>query len=90
VVGRRFSIRTLEWKYISSLQGGRQLFDLQVDPREKNNLARQQPERAEQLEHELRRVVAMAVKSGESVSGQSSPVTPEVLRQLRSLGYISQ
>ena len=90
VVGRRFSIRTLEWKYISSLQGGRQLFDLRADPREQKNLARQQPERVEQLERELRRVVAMAVKSGESVSGQSSPVAPEVLRQLRSLGYISQ
>jgi choline-sulfatase len=89
LVGRRFSIRTLEWKYISSLQGGRQLFDLRVDPREQNNLAPQQPERVEQMERELRRVLAMAVKSGESVSAQSSPVAPEVLKQLRSLGYIS-
>ena len=90
LVGVRFSIRTLEWKYISSLQGGRQLFDLRVDPREQNNLARQQPKRVEQLERELRRVVAMAVKSGEGVSGQSTLVAPEVLRQLRSLGYIAQ
>jgi choline-sulfatase len=90
VVGARFSIRTLEWKYISSLQGGRQLFNLQGDPHEQNNLARQQPERVEQLERELRRVVAMAVKSGQNVHGQSSPVAPEVLKQLKSLGYIAQ
>ena len=89
VVGSRFSIRTPDWKYISSLQGGRQLFDLKVDPREQNNLARQQPERVRQLERVLQRVVAMAVKSGQSVRGQSSPVAPEVLERLRSLGYLA-
>jgi arylsulfatase A-like enzyme len=88
VVGSRFAIRTLEWKYISSLQGGRQLFDLRVDPREQNNLARQHPERVEQLERELQRVVATAVMSGEAIRGQSSPVSPEVLKRLRSLGYL--
>jgi arylsulfatase A-like enzyme len=90
VVGRRFAIRTPEWKYISSLQGGRQLFDLRADPREQNNLAREQPARVEQLERDLQRVVASAVKSGQRVRGQSSPVAPEVLKQLRSLGYIAQ
>ena len=90
VVGSRFAIRRPDWKYISSLQGGRQLFDLKTDPREQNNLAREQPERAEKLEHELGRVVAMAVKSGESVRGQLSPVPPEVLQRLQSLGYLAQ
>jgi choline-sulfatase len=88
VVGSRFAIRTLEWKYISSLQGGRQLFDLRVDPREQNNLARQHPERVEQLERVLQHVVATAVMSGEAIRGQSSPVSPEVLKRLRSLGYL--
>jgi arylsulfatase A-like enzyme len=88
VVGSRFSIRTPEWKYISSLQGGRQLFDLRIDPREQNNLARQQPERTAELERALQRIVAMAIRSGEKIRGQSSPVAPEVLERLRSLGYI--
>jgi choline-sulfatase len=90
VVGSRYSIRTRDWKYISSLQGGRQLFDLRVDPREQNNLARQEPERVKQLEHALQRVVATAIKSGERVRGQTSPVAPEVLNRLRSLGYLGR
>jgi arylsulfatase A-like enzyme len=89
VVGRRFAIRRLEWKYISSLQGGRQLFDLRVDPREQHNVAQQQPERVEQLERVLQRVVAIAIKSGEQVRGESSPVSPEVLKRLQSLGYLA-
>jgi arylsulfatase A-like enzyme len=89
IVGRRFAMRTLEFKYISSLQGGRQFFDLRVDPREQHNLAPRQTQRVEQLERELQRIVAMAVKSGESVRGQSSPVPPEILKRLQSLGYIA-
>jgi arylsulfatase A-like enzyme len=89
MVGRRFSIRRLDWKYISSLQGGRQLFDLRVDPREQNNLAQQHPERVERLERDLQRVVAMAVKSGATIRGQSSPVSPDILKRLKSLGYLA-
>ena len=88
IVGRRFALRTRKWKLISSLQGGKELFDLTADPREQNNLARSNPAVASQLENTLARIVASSVKAGEHIQGQYAPIPPVVLERLRSLGYV--
>ena len=81
-------MRTRKWKLISSLQGGKELFDLTADPREQNNLARSNPAVASQLENTLARIVASSVKAGEHIQGQYAPIPPVVLERLRSLGYV--
>ena len=88
IVGRRFALRTREWKLISSLQGGRQLFDLRRDPQELENLARETPAVVAQLENTLARIVAASVEAGEHIQGQYAPIPEAVLERLRSLGYV--
>jgi choline-sulfatase len=88
IVGRRFALRTREWKLISSLQGGRQLFDLRRDPQERENLARETPAVVAQLENTLARIVAASVQAGEHIQGRYAPIPAAVLDRLRSLGYV--
>jgi arylsulfatase len=88
IVGLRFALRTPKWKLISSLQGGKELFDLTSDPAEQNNLARSNPALVGQLENTLARIVASSVKAGEHIQGQYAPIPPVVLDRLRSLGYV--
>ncbi len=40
LVNARYSLQSLDWKFIASFQGGRELFDLAKDPHETTNLAR--------------------------------------------------
>lgn len=88
IVGRRFAVRTVEWKLISSLQGGRQLFDLTTDPGEQENLARVQPQRAADYEKILARMLATAIRAGNRLEGESIPISPIVRERLRALGYL--
>lgn len=88
IVGRRFALRTREWKLISSLQGGRQLFDLRRDAGERENVARETPAVVAQLENTLARIVAASVEAGEHIQGRYAPIPAAVLDRLRSLGYV--
>jgi arylsulfatase A-like enzyme len=88
IVGRRFALRSRHWKLISSLQGGRQLFDLRRDPEERENLAKETPAVVAQFENTLARIVAASIKAGEHIQGQYAPIPAAVLERLRSLGYV--
>ena len=63
-----------------------QLFDLVSDPAELVNLAAERPRDAERMSRILEAIQASQTAAG----GDSSPVEldPEMLRQLRSLGYV--
>lgn len=88
IVGRRFALRTRSWKLISSLQGGKQLFDLRADPQERENVASVHPDLVRSLESVLARIVAEAIKAGDRIQGQYAPIPDAVLERLRSLGYV--
>lgn len=90
MVSQRFVLRTMDWKFIASLQGGRQMFNLGTDPGELENLARVDPARADRFEQVLARAVAMAVKDAEHNESRPGLVPPVVLERLRALGYLAK
>jgi choline-sulfatase len=51
-----FMIRKGKWKYIHFVNAPKALFDLEVDPRELNNLADQKPDIVKDLQSELRKI----------------------------------
>jgi hypothetical protein len=58
-----------------------ELFDLQADPAERQNLATQHPEEAERLR-------ALAEETLEMTPTESEPMSPALLEKLRALGYV--
>jgi arylsulfatase A-like enzyme len=72
------------YKFITSSNGHRELFDLGGDPTEKRNLYIQQPERAAQLADRL----AQWMKTMPRQSQETHTISPEDLRRLKSLGYV--
>lgn len=86
-----YAIRTTEWKYLHSEDGkAHQLFNVQKDPQELNDLSRTHPDRVE----ELRDLLSLALSDRElDVTGfLDSPddaQRKEIEDRLRSLGYIN-
>jgi tetratricopeptide (TPR) repeat protein len=78
------SLRSGPYKYIDAPKP--ELFDLSSDPGELKNLYDQQRAKAAALREKM-----AAVRAGSSVSRTGSPAspTPETIRILRSLGYLS-
>jgi arylsulfatase A-like enzyme len=72
------------FKFISSSNGHRELFDLGVDPTEKRNLYIQRADQAALLSDRL----AGWMKSMPAQSRETHTVSPEDLRRLKSLGYV--
>ena len=72
------------YKFITTSNGHRELFDLSGDPTESRNLYVQQPERAAQLAGRL----SLWMKSMPQQSRETHTLSPEDLRRLKSLGYV--
>jgi arylsulfatase A-like enzyme len=72
------------YKFISTSNGHRELFDLSGDPTERRNLYIRQPERAAQLAERL----SLWMKSMPQQSFSTHTLSPEDLRRLKSLGYV--
>jgi arylsulfatase A-like enzyme len=72
------------YKYISSSNGKRELFDLSADPNELRNLYVQQQERAIQMDAAL----TAWKKALPTQTRQTKEMDPEKLKQLKGLGYI--
>jgi arylsulfatase A-like enzyme len=72
------------YKFITSSNGHRELFDLSSDPTERRNLYVQKPARAEQLAGRL----SAWMKSMPQQSRETHTLSPEDLRRLKSLGYV--
>jgi arylsulfatase A-like enzyme len=91
VWGHRFKrVRTAifdpPFKFIHSSDGRHELYDLEEDPKEQDNLAARKPEVAERLLAEIE-----AYKASASVAAPTkanSALSPEEIETLKSLGYL--
>ena len=72
-------------KLILRSDGGRELYDLEIDPHEKRNLAEHQPELADRLEKKLFSIVGDWPVMSPS---ESPPGLDELADRLRHLGYL--
>jgi tetratricopeptide (TPR) repeat protein len=68
------------WKLVEAPRP--ELFDLQADPGESNNLVQAQPARAEELRRLLQRAESLPAAAGRAVGD------PEAMERLRALGYV--
>jgi len=77
-----------EWKLIRRKgDGGEALFDLKNDPGERRDLAASAPGRIASLGALLGKHTAAAEARGRRIKSTGVAVDPEVLEQLRALGY---
>jgi choline-sulfatase len=85
------------WKLLAGVAGWRKLFDLQVDPEEKADLASQAPIARRLCEQHLGEALATPDKAARLRDVRSSPrrfqtsrvdYDPELRRQLEALGYV--
>jgi arylsulfatase A-like enzyme len=86
----RYAVRTNTMKFIMDLRGTRiELYDLIADPEERNNIVRQKPELAKELEEHLVRFVRTNREFGERLESIQDVVLSEEERErLRALGYV--
>ena len=87
-VGELYTLRTRKWKLVTTLQGRHELYDLSVDPQERQNLSSREPDRTRQMRDRLAAILGSAHQAGRSVRSSVVPIAPRVLRNLKSLGYI--
>ena len=79
-------VRFRNWKLIDSSQP--ELFDLDADPGEENNLAAAEPERVERFRAELLRV-AEPIREEHTASKTDQQLTPEQEAAFLALGYVA-
>lgn len=72
------------WKYVHSSRPG--LFNLRQDPREQNNRAEADPQRAERMREQLRELLRNAPPPPVD-NADAPPLSDEDLQRLASLGY---
>ena len=77
-------LASLDWKYIFTTRP--ELYDLQKDPGELENLITREERRANILKENLNQIAKQAASAGNEQ--QEAPIDPKLLRQLQSLGYI--
>jgi len=74
-------LQTASWKYIRAPQ--RELYNLEKDPQELNNLAKREAARADEMEDQL-----AGILRGEEAASVPVAMDPEAVEKLRSLGYV--
>lgn len=83
-VGTQFSVLKGPWRFIVNTKTGSvELFDRRVDPTERHNVAAGNPRLVAGFRQELRAVLANGSAPTDAVK-----LTPEYLKQMRSLGYL--
>ncbi len=85
----KHAIRSGREKYIAWLDGTEELYDLEQDPDELHNIAKQQPERAAALRRQLAAVVDLAATDSLPSANQLRN-DPEMNRLLETLGYLEK
>jgi arylsulfatase A-like enzyme len=85
-----YAVRDRRFKLIRDTREGREeLFDLERDPGEKNDLLAALPLRAAQLRQQLFAFLAEARSRPAGSGGRSTP-TPEQCENMRTLGYVGE
>jgi arylsulfatase A-like enzyme len=82
--GQKFGVRGKRWKYIWHSERSAQLYDLEIDPHELNNIAPHHPDKAAAMEKELEHYKKLVKKN--KVFPQE--IDQETKEQLESLGYL--
>ncbi|MEQ8766367.1 MAG: sulfatase-like hydrolase/transferase [Planctomycetota bacterium] len=87
------SLRSGRWKLIVNEVSSQlvqrphyELYDLEVDPGERKNIAADHPDIVQRLEKEMG--AARGQTQGDATASTDSAMDPEVLEQLRALGYV--
>jgi arylsulfatase A-like enzyme len=87
-----YTLTTEQWKYVYEVGGRNRLFHLDEDPFELHDVLARHPQIAEGFEHHVLERIADQAMNGERFqagrSKESQPLDPEMLEQLRSLGYL--
>ena len=78
-----------QWKLIVNPDGSEELYDLEIDPAESENLIASSTAEADRLRRRLDQLVAESQGIQQLVStGEAQDLDPEVKKQLEALGYI--
>ncbi len=87
VMGARKSIRTRRWKLTqNSLDGSMELFNLEEDPLEKNDLSQQEPT----IVNEMTKLLEDWEKGITKATVSRTRLSPERIEQLKSFGYLAE
>ncbi len=88
VAGDKYSVRFGKWKYSEASQEdvARELYDLEADPGERSNVARQHREVVDRGSRHIAAWLAMTKSS--SSAPQKQELTADDIRELEGLGYI--
>lgn len=76
---------TDRWKYIQTTRP--ELYDLETDPRETNNLINQKPQRARLLQDQLKQILEQSTRRGSPDS--KLKLDAQAIKLLQSLGYVA-
>ncbi len=82
--GLAVSVRTEKYKYIDFQDKKDELYDLRVDPREKNNIIDSKPIQAEKLG----RIAQYVVSEGKKKNTQKATLDKKTIEELKALGYV--
>jgi hypothetical protein len=87
-VGWGFGVRAGRWKLIEAIkEGRRELYNLERDPHERDNLSASRPERLQFLS---RRLAAWREAELENASRRQLHLDPQDAEALRTLGYLDE
>jgi arylsulfatase A-like enzyme len=84
------AVRTEAFKYIwdSRQPDQPQLFDLQADPGERQNVCQQYPEQARQFQSHVDAHLQRGGQTAPATAGAEPELDEEIVRRLRDLGYV--
>jgi len=85
--GEVFALQSRDFKVIAKTEGEHEVYDLESDPFEQHDLARNPPAEKERRLRELVRMYREMVQQGEERLG-SSEIHPEFVEELKALGYL--
>ncbi len=84
--GLKFSLTGEKWKYFHLTEHDDELYDIQADPHELLNVISENPSTAQAM---LERIMPFVEKATSPVGRDETELSPEVIEELRSLGYIN-